>query len=188
MFLALRQEKRVFSDLIAHVPLGYGKVPVRYGETPTEKQGEEVSGNYFAGLGVHILRGAGFTPDDETDHNLVVVLSYTFWTETFSRNPRVIGQTLFIKGVPFTIIGVTHAVEPGYSCPGAKNHLARESSDFAARCLRPRAQLASTGGNTRGTMFPDSKNVDFPEADFRVPILTARLIEVSTRCAKQRWD
>jgi len=111
VFQALRQEKRVFSDLIAHVPLGYGKVPVRYGETPTEKQGEEVSGNYFAGLGVHILRGAGFTPNDETDHNLVVVLSYSFWTETFSRNPRVIGQTLFIKGIPFTIIGVT---APGF--------------------------------------------------------------------------
>jgi predicted permease len=116
VFQALRQEKRVFSDLIAHVPLGYGKVPVRYRETPTEKQGEEVSGNYFTGLGVHILRGAGFTPNDETDHNSVVVLSYNFWTDAFSRNPRVIGQTLFIKGIPFTIIGVTapgfYGVEP----------------------------------------------------------------------------
>jgi ABC-type antimicrobial peptide transport system permease subunit len=116
VFQALRQEKRVFSDLIAHVPLGYGKVPVRYRETPTEKQGEEVSRNYFIGLGVHILRGAGFTPNDETDHNSVVVLSYSFWTDTFSRNPRVIGQTLFIKGIPFTIIGVTapgfYGVEP----------------------------------------------------------------------------
>src|SRR5215475_2221457 len=47
VFQALRQQRRVFADLIAHVPLGYGKVPVRYGETPTEKAGEEVSGNYF---------------------------------------------------------------------------------------------------------------------------------------------
>jgi predicted permease len=107
VFQALRQEKRVFSDLIAHVPLGYGKVPVRYGNTPTERQGEEVSGNYFSGLGVHIFRGVGFTAADENNHNPVVILSYSYWTEAFSRNPDVIGQTLNIKAVPFTIIGVT---------------------------------------------------------------------------------
>lgn len=116
VFQALRLESRVFSDLIAHVPLGYGKVPVRYGDTPTEKQGEEVSGNYFSGLGVHIWRGVGFTASDENNRNSVVVLSYSFWTATFSRDPDVIGQTLFIKGIPFTIVGITapgfYGVEP----------------------------------------------------------------------------
>src|SRR5882762_2797379 len=116
VFQALRQQKRVFSDLIAHVPLGYAKVPVRYGDIPTEKAGEEVSGNYFSGLGVQIIRGLGFTEADENNHNPVVVLSYGFWTEAFSQNPAVIGQTLYIKGIPFTIIGVTapgfYGVEP----------------------------------------------------------------------------
>ena len=116
VFQALRVESRVFSDLIAHVPLGYGKVPVRYGDTPTEKRGEEVSGNYFSGLGVDILRGVGFAASDETNHSPVVVLSYSFWTTAFSRNPDLIGQTLFIKAIPFTIVGVTapgfYGVEP----------------------------------------------------------------------------
>lgn len=116
VFQALRFESRVFRDLIAHVPLGYGKVPVRYGDTPSEQRGEEVSGNYFSGLGVDIWRGAGFTPSDENNHNPVVVVSYSFWTAAFSRNPGVIGQTLFIKGIPFTIVGVTapgfYGVEP----------------------------------------------------------------------------
>ncbi len=111
VFQALRREKRIFADLIAHVPLGYGKVPVRYGNSPTEESGEEVSWNYFSGLGVHIVRGSGFAEADENNHNPVVVLSYRFWTEAFSRNPAVIGQTLYIKGIPFTIIGVT---APGF--------------------------------------------------------------------------
>jgi predicted permease len=111
VFQALREQKRVLADLIAHVPLGYGRVPVRYGETPTEKAGEEVSGNYFSGLGVQILRGRGFGKSDETNHSLVAILSYGFWTESFSRNPAVVGQTLYIKGTPFTIIGVT---APGF--------------------------------------------------------------------------
>ncbi|HTY84360.1 MAG TPA: ABC transporter permease [Silvibacterium sp.] len=116
VFRALRQQTRIFSDLIAHVPLGYAKVPVRYGEIPTEKTGEEVSGNYFSGLGVPIVRGTGFTETDERQHSPVVVLSYGFWTESFSRNPAIIGHTLYIKGIPFTIVGVTapgfYGVEP----------------------------------------------------------------------------
>src|ERR1700690_2487399 len=58
VYQALRQQSRIFADLIAHVPLGYGKVPTRYGNTATEKAGEEVGGNYFSGLGVEMLRGA----------------------------------------------------------------------------------------------------------------------------------
>ncbi len=107
----MRQQKRILGELIAHVPLGVAKVPVRYGETPTEKAGEEVSGNYFSGLRARILRGSGFTESDETNHNPVVVLSYSFWTEDFSRNPAVVGQMLFIKGIPFTIVGIT---APGF--------------------------------------------------------------------------
>ncbi|HKW19655.1 MAG TPA: ABC transporter permease [Terriglobales bacterium] len=111
VFQALRYQKRVFADLIAHVPLGYGKVPVRFGEMPTEKAGEEVSGNYFSGLGVQLARGIGFNRSDETNHSSVVVLSYGFWTDAFSRNPAVLGQTLYIKSIPFTIVGVT---APGF--------------------------------------------------------------------------
>jgi predicted permease len=107
VYQALQQQSKVFTSLIAHVPLGYGKVPVRYGVTPTEKAGEEVSGDYFSGLGVPMLRGAGFTRSDENNHAPVVVLSYSFWTEAFSRDPTVIGRTLYVKGTPFTITGIT---------------------------------------------------------------------------------
>ena len=117
VFAALRQQTRVFSDLIAHVPLGFGKVAVRYGKIPTEKSGEEVSGNFFSGLGVPMERGIAFTPMDERKHSSVVVLSYSFWTRGFSRDPHAIGRTLYIKGVPFTIVGVAapafYGVQPG---------------------------------------------------------------------------
>jgi predicted permease len=117
VFEALRQQHRIFADLIAHVPLGYGKVPVRYGNTPVEKAGVEVSGNYFSGLGVPMLRGTAFHESDEREHSSVVVLSYAFWTDTFSRDPNILGKTLYIKGVPFTIVGVAapkfFGVRPG---------------------------------------------------------------------------
>jgi predicted permease len=107
VYEALRTQSRIFADLIAHVPLGFGKVPLRYGEIPAAKVGEEVSGNYFSGLGVSMAKGSALSSADESDHSAKVVISYAFWTEAFSRAPTALGQTLYIKGIPFTIVGVT---------------------------------------------------------------------------------
>ena len=111
VFEALRGQSRIFSNLIAYVPLGLGEVPVRYGNAPTAKPGEEVSGNYFSGLGVPIIAGVGLTETDEHEHSSKVVLSYELWTDVFSREPSAVGQTLYIRGIPFTIVGVT---APGF--------------------------------------------------------------------------
>jgi predicted permease len=117
VYEALRSQSRIFADLIAHVPLGFGKVPVRYKNTAAAEAGEEVSGNYFSGLGAPIHRGTAFSEADERDHTAKVVISYSLWTRTFSRDPGAIGQTLYIKDVPFTIVGVTspafYGVDPG---------------------------------------------------------------------------
>jgi predicted permease len=119
VFQALRQNKNILADLIAHIPMGYGKVPVRFEETPTEKAGEQVSGNYFSGLGVPMMLGRGFTESEEREHSAVLVISYRFWQEAFALNPDALGKTLFVKGVPFTIIGVTAPSFLGASYSGA---------------------------------------------------------------------
>jgi MacB-like protein len=56
-FEQLRKERRVFSDLMAFVPLGVGGVVVRYGEGPEVVRGDMVSGNFFPGLGLDPARG-----------------------------------------------------------------------------------------------------------------------------------
>jgi predicted permease len=119
-FEALRQRTDVFEELVAYVPLSFtGSVAVRYGELPEESEGEEVSGNFFSGVGVRMEGGRGFTLDDEKNHAPIVVLSYDYWTRRFSRNPAVIGQTLYVKSVPLTIVGVAargfKGVEPAAS-------------------------------------------------------------------------
>jgi len=105
-FDQLRDQRGVLSDLIAYVPLGIGKITVRYGQEPEEATADMVSGNFFSGLGVRPARGRFFGANDETQHSLVAVLSYNYWTRRFARSPSVLGQTLYIKTVPFTIIGV----------------------------------------------------------------------------------
>ena len=119
VFELLRKERAAFSDLMAYVPLAIGKVPVRIGELPEEAAADMVSGNFFSGLGAAFARGRGFTLEDEVAHAPVAVLSYSYWSEHFARNPSILGQTIYVKGLPFTIIGVTaqgfYGVEPGVS-------------------------------------------------------------------------
>jgi predicted permease len=106
VFTALRARKDIFSDLISFAPLAIGETAVRLGKTPLQAEGEEVSGNYFSGLTAGLAVGRGVGLADELTHAPVIVLSYAFWTRQFARNPKVLGQTVYVKGVPFTVIGV----------------------------------------------------------------------------------
>ena len=107
VFEALRQRHDVFTDMIAAAPLAIGKTSIRFGAEPEVAAGEIVSGNFFSGLRVPMARGRGFTLDDEASHAPVAVLSYDFWTRRFNRESDVVGQTLYVKGVPMTIVGVS---------------------------------------------------------------------------------
>jgi predicted permease len=145
VYQALQTRKRVFSALIAHVPLSAGKVSIRYGSRPDAESGEEVSGNFFSGLGVRMMRGAEFTEADEQKHSAKVVISYALWMRVFSRDAGAIGQTMFIKDVPFTIVGVTppafFGVDPG------------EAVDFWVP-LQDRSELNAWGvPGDRGTLY-----------------------------------
>jgi len=105
-FEQLRAQREVFSDVVAFVPLSFNKSIVRVGDAPEEASTDMVSGNFFSGLGVPAALGQLFTLEDESRHTQVAVLSYNFWTRRFARNPSVLGQSVYIKGVPFRVIGV----------------------------------------------------------------------------------
>ena len=103
---ALRKQSRGLSPVMAYVPLSGSKVAVRYGAQPEEAEGDMVSGTFFSGLGVNLPLGRGFSEEDETQHTPVAVISYAYWTRRFARDPGVLGKTLFVSGVPMTIVGV----------------------------------------------------------------------------------
>jgi predicted permease len=107
-FQAFRTQDGSVSDLMGFVPLGGGnsKISVRFGKDPEEAAVDEVSGNFFAGLGVKVFPGRGFEIADENNHTQVGILSYRFWTRKFARDPSILNRTFYIKGVPFTVIGV----------------------------------------------------------------------------------
>jgi len=108
VFEALRHRTDVFEELIGYVPLSFNRsVAVRHGELPESAEGEEVSGNFFSGLGVRMEGGRGFTLGDEKNHAPIVVLSYDYWTRSFARDPEILDKTIYLKGVPVTVVGIT---------------------------------------------------------------------------------
>jgi predicted permease len=117
----LRQQHGALAEVMAYVPISSGgsKVAVRLGPEPEEAEGDMVSGNFFSGLGVTLARGRGFTAQDEARHAPVAVISYNYWTQRFSRNPDVLGKSLYVKGIPLTIVGIAgegfEGVEAGAS-------------------------------------------------------------------------
>jgi len=119
VFEELRKQKSVFSDLMAYVPLSESKTAVRLDEEPEEAEVDMVSGNFFSGLGVQFARGRGLLMEDETRHTQLAVISYSYWTRRLARNPSAIGRTIYVKTVPFTVIGVAgegfFGMEPGFS-------------------------------------------------------------------------
>ena len=90
------------SPVMAYVPLSNSKVVVRYGALPEEAERDMVSGTFFSGLGVSLIRGRGFSEEDETNHASIAVISYNYWTQRFARNPDVLGTTLYVNGVAIT--------------------------------------------------------------------------------------
>jgi predicted permease len=108
IYKALGTRKDTFQDVITYVPLAFsGKTAVRIGTSPEEAMGDMVSGNFFSGLGVGMELGRGFSSADEDQHSAVVVISEKYWSSHLARDPQVLGKTMFVKSIPFTIVGVS---------------------------------------------------------------------------------
>ena len=70
-------------------------------------QGEGVSADLFAALGVAPAIGRTFRLEDDTAGAPgTILLSHRFWQRQFGGDPRVLGRAVALDNVPHTIIGV----------------------------------------------------------------------------------
>jgi len=78
------------------------------GGEPKRGYAELVSGNYFELLGVPARLGRMILAEDDRRGApaLVAVISYGYWQRAYGASPSVLGQTLRVHKVPFTIVGV----------------------------------------------------------------------------------
>ena len=106
----LRSEKDIFSTLFAYTYAQNFNV-ITGGEAESIPGGF-VSGNYFSGLGVPPAAGRLFgNADDRSGSPPVVVLAYAYWQRRFNGSPSVIGKSILLNNLPFTVVGVS---APGF--------------------------------------------------------------------------
>ncbi len=104
MYEQLRAQNQVLGDLLAFHATA---VNATVGENAERVLAHEVSGNYYAVLGVQPQLGRAIRPvDDTAGSEPVVVISDEFWEREFTRSPTVLGQSIKLNDVQVTIVGV----------------------------------------------------------------------------------
>ena len=78
------------------------------GPASTIDQAKAVSGGFFQAIGIRPALGRLIAPEDDMPASPpVVVLSSAYWKNHFGSDPTVVGRTMVLNRVTFTIIGVT---------------------------------------------------------------------------------
>ncbi|MFC1530094.1 ADOP family duplicated permease [Gemmatimonadota bacterium] len=76
---------------------------------PESLSGGAVTHNLLSILGVEIIHGRGFLPnEDEPGAERVVLLGEGLWKRRFASDPEVIGRTLTLAGDAYTVIGIVN--------------------------------------------------------------------------------
>ena len=73
-----------------------------------------VGSDFFRAIGVHPEFGRDFLPDDEKKGSHVVMLSHSLWRDTFASDKNIVGSTITIGGLGYTVAGVMPA---GFAFP-----------------------------------------------------------------------
>ena len=126
----------------------------------------QTSWNFFSVLGTQPVLGTGFSADEDVDgtgwglpgRNAVAVISYGLWQQLFNRDPKVLGASIRIDGIPLTVVGVA---PPGFDYPGK------------AVLWKPAA--FSPGNNGWGTVARLKPGISWPQARAAFTVEVERL-------------
>ncbi len=105
LYNAFRDQNTVFSGVTGFMT---GTVSLVSGDRRQSVESTWVAGNFFSVLGVtpHIGRVLSTEDDRPGDGAHVVVLQYDFWQARYDGRQDVLGSTIRLDGVPFTVVGV----------------------------------------------------------------------------------
>jgi predicted permease len=165
--------------------------------------------NYFDVLGVRATLGRTLAEQDGRDRQPVVVLNHYYWRQRLGADPAIVGQSLLLNGVAFTVIGVLpsdfdgteHLIRPvGFITTAAEGHLnpalrdTETRRDFASYQAVARKQPGVSIAAVRAGLdvlvarlvreYPDlfegNSLAAFPERQARPTISTAEQVPIVT--------
>src|SRR6476659_8830689 len=102
-FKDLRAQNSVFTDMAAFT---FNQVNYSTGRESEQIPVQVVTANYFTLLGAQPALGRGFLPDEDVTAAQVAVISDGFWQRSLGSDPGIVGRTITLNRVPYTVIGV----------------------------------------------------------------------------------
>src|SRR5580698_832910 len=106
-FKDLRDRNKSYTGLVASQYSQFGFTTEK-GSLPRMKFGELVSGDFFKVLDVPLELGRPFRAEEDQapGRDAGVVLGNELWRTDFASDNNVVGRTIFLNNVPFTVVGV----------------------------------------------------------------------------------
>jgi macrolide transport system ATP-binding/permease protein len=106
-YVDIRDRNRSFDGLAGFTGLTFAFAPDAV-MPPMLRFGMLVSGNFFTAMRVEPQLGRTFRPDEDVvpGRDAVVVLGYDAWVQHFGMDRSVVGRTLRLNEVEFTVVGV----------------------------------------------------------------------------------
>jgi predicted permease len=77
---------------------------------PEYVDGAQISAGFFSTLGINMVRGRTFRPDEDRPGAApVAIISYGLWQRRYGGDPAAIGGPLVFEGKPYTVVGIAAA-------------------------------------------------------------------------------
>ena len=109
-FLDWQRSGTVFEALAA---MGSAQTTLSGGADPVLVRSARVSASYFDVFRMNAALGRTFREDeDQPGRDRVVVLSHVLWLDQFGGDPAIVGRTIVLDRVPYTVVGVMPADSP----------------------------------------------------------------------------
>lgn len=163
----LRDQNDVFSGYAGFI--GFGLTLTGYGD-PKPQFAFLTSANYFDVLGVKPALGRTFFPneDQKPGADTVVVMSYSLWTRQFGADPGIIGRSINLNSVAYTVIGVAPPDFKGTVTVGPPDvlwlpvsmHAQALPGPFEALFNLRRFRITNTFGRLKPGVTPAQANAD----------------------------
>ncbi len=113
VFLQVRDGTDAFESIAAS---RFTDLTLTTDDGPERVVGNAVTSGWLATLGVQPVLGRAFSSEEEalgTDSR-VAVIAYATWQNRFGQDDNIIGRTVTLDGMPFSVVGV---MPPGFTYP-----------------------------------------------------------------------
>jgi predicted permease len=108
MYDMLKHDAHAFDGVAAYVATPDGRVMLGQGTDAQLITWGQASADLFPTLGVKPALGRFFTTreDSTAGAERVAVIGYGLWRRTYGGDPAVLGKTILLRSIPYTIVGV----------------------------------------------------------------------------------